>query len=237
MKLTKITNAHYTYKLENGETIYSGENKNILNNMFGDDWHVFNSKLSPDDVKKHLNSKNVLDISTAYEYIGESDNDSVGTYRAIILRFNLVEWVKKQNCATYTQAILDYYSDADIFKFCKNSFYPVCSEITDRLTPEQLYECGKITAISDDYRPYKKMSDSEILAAVPEIQNLSGNRTNAAISVIRDFLTFDNIYLSSLHVIYKTTWKNSKTDIKIGQTNGAGGRCKEACFLSWKITK
>jgi len=88
----------------------------------------------------------------------------------------------------------------------------------------------------DTMFPYRNLSDTEILSIVSDLNGLSGNRTTTGINKIREMVS-PAPELSEIHVIYKKTWRESKTDIRIGQTNGSMGRCKNACFISWKINQ
>jgi hypothetical protein len=131
-------------------------------------------------------------------------------------------------------------SNSKIFEIAKNNFNSIFyfptpwPSLAERLTIEQMIELGcPDNYLPDDCFPYKKLSDNEIFAAVPDIENLTGHRTVTALSVIRSMRNPAPL-LSKLHVIYRTSWRATTTDIKIGQTNGRGGYCKSACFLSWK---
>lgn len=106
---------------------------------------------------------------------------------------------------------------------------PVMGEMSDtqilNIFPEHM--------VPDRLKPYSGMTDEEIISAVPAIRNLTGNRTRSAIQAIKDMPKNIAPALCSIQVVYKSTWKPAKNQIRIGQTNGAGGRCKQACFLSW----
>lgn len=237
MELKKITDSRYSFILDSDESLYSAENKNTIKKIFGNDWLVYASSANVDNVKKHISTRRDHDISTLYHDLN-SINDTISTHRDFIIRFDLIEYVKKMVPSnTYlTEFIIDYYSEDEIVEFCRKNLYPmgISELITNRLSAEQLYNLGIFNRIPDSYKLYRNLTDDEIFKILPCIKDLPGNRTENALTFIRGIYSFANISIEKLHVIYKSTWKSSKTDFKIGQTNGSGGKCKNACFLSWK---
>ena len=216
------------------ENKYSDENKKMFDAALGD-WITYSSAIPTNDIKNHIISKNSgLDVSTLYEKYPGSHNDIVINTAHFLIKFDLVDWAKTQPYG-YIFSLVENPTNAEIIAwFNKYRGYGQMSKHYKKLSDNELHDARLDIFLSDGSFPYKNMSDKQILAAVTDLVGLSGNRTKQGIAQVRLITKYQNIPLSKIHVIYKKSWQESATDVRIGQTNGRGGYCKEACFLSWK---
>ena len=108
--------------------------------------------------------------------------------------------------------------------------------IREQLMDETLLKYANDEDLPDKLKPYCNFSDKEIFDNVPGLDSLSGARTKTGLRAIRN-MRYPAPPLKNIKIKYKKTWREAKNQIRIGQTNGRGGFCTEACFLVWNSSK
>lgn len=165
--------------------------------------------------------------------------DAIPDYRRIAHRRNHVKTTEHSCGHAEVVTVPEYsgerFSDGVNPITDLSDWYELTINYDDLITAEKtLSPCPACQLANEERvgRPYYDLSDNDLFLAVPAIVGLSGNRTKSAVRAIR-MMQQPAPELKTIRVIYKTTWRPAKGQIKIGQTNGRGGYCKSACFLDW----